>query len=91
MIADVVSDAVDLATENDREWFAANPERSYRVRLLVAGEIACPRVAGDGLWYVAVRQIRPGVRVRAAGYLYAPPHDEELDAEALFYHLRGGE
>ena len=45
----------------DAEWFAAHPDRHHLVRRKVAGEI--PAHLDFGKW-VAIRQVRPGVRIR---------------------------
>lgn len=48
----------------DKEWFAANPTRSFRIRRLFAGEF--PSDFSEGQTHVLVRQLRPGLRDKLA-------------------------
>jgi hypothetical protein len=54
--------AWDLTSAADTRWFKAHPDRKYRIRQALAGEL--PGVTADHM--VAVRQDFPGVRFRAA-------------------------
>jgi hypothetical protein len=47
----------------DRDWFAANPTRSHRLRRVFAGELIT--VDCDGMTHALVKQLEPGSRVRA--------------------------
>jgi hypothetical protein len=65
---------VDRALETDRRYFAKHTGRSYRLRPASPSEVEVLRVLsgphvtalpGHLAWFTAVRQIAPGVRVRA--------------------------
>jgi hypothetical protein len=55
---------------DDREWFAAHPQRSHRVRWMFDGETFDPSYATalakepDDRVIVIIKQIRPGLRAR---------------------------
>ncbi len=72
-------------SDEDRRWFARHPRRSYRLRPAFADE------APDGVtggWTI-VRQIAPGVRVRACVTLdHDDPDDGEANARRLFEQIR---
>jgi hypothetical protein len=56
---------IDRASELDRAWFERHPGRAYRIRPEIAGEhldAVCPR---DRLAMTLVKQVRPGLRMRA--------------------------
>jgi len=61
-------DALEAASEDDRLWFEAHPHRQHRIRPYMPGEgppghpDPVPR-PGHGL-FVAVRQVKPGIRMR---------------------------
>lgn len=57
---DVIPEIRDAASENDREWFEAHPERTCRVRHAIVGELP------NGPRWVVVFQIEPGARIRTA-------------------------
>jgi hypothetical protein len=65
--------------EEDRVFFEQHPERSHRLRLASANEIATFAVTGmapppsDLFWWVAVRRVRPGIRMRL-GFTGPAPH-----------------
>lgn len=46
--------------ENDRRWFAENPNRSFRFRRIYAGEF--PKHLLEGATHTIVRQVSPGLR-----------------------------
>ena len=50
----------------DRDWFAQNPRRSYRLRSATDAETAIPgpEPAGDTFIFAAVHQVFPGFRIR---------------------------
>ncbi len=76
--------AAEAASECDRAWFKAHPGRAHRIRRALFGEVP---LHPDLLCFVAVRQVAPGVRVRA-GFRRpppAPPHEPtEVEAAAIF-------
>ena len=63
---------VDKATEADRMFFERKPDRQHRVRLSHQAEIKQNEIiSGEPLpappgfaWFTAVRQVRPGARLR---------------------------
>ena len=66
--------SVDRVTEGDAKFFERFPERQHRVRLAAAAEIAQNAImaAGEDLtpvpgarWIVLVKQLQPGMRMRA--------------------------
>lgn len=79
-----VPEIADAASERDREWFARNPERRHRIRPFVPGELPVHAITGEGLWYVAVKSMRPGMRVRLAIHLAKAPSESEDTAERVF-------
>jgi len=71
-------------SDNDREWFRKHPKRSYRLRSALPEEVPDHRT---GLW-VIVRQVAPGLRVRAIVNLKIDdPKDDEATARRLFDEL----
>ena len=46
--AEAFSRACDIAQDDDRDWFAAHPGRSYRIRPMVPGEHPGDAVAFEG-------------------------------------------
>jgi hypothetical protein len=71
-------------SDDDRSWFACHPRRSYRLRPAFPDEVA-DIVAGG--WTI-VRQIAPGVRVRACVILdHDDPDDGEANARRLFKQI----
>ena len=60
---------------DDRDWFAANPKRSHRLRRMFAGE--WPPGTGDGMTHVLIKQLEPGMRVRVLAT--SPDHGAVLD------------
>jgi len=68
-------------SDDDRCWFARHPRRSYRIRPAFPDEVADTVTGG---WTI-VRQIAPGVRVRACVALdHDDPDDSEANARRLF-------
>jgi hypothetical protein len=70
----------------DREWFAAHPDRSHRLRRPFPGEMAT--LARDGRDerpddMIIVRQVAVGQRLRFACFGDAPLDDEEYLATAF--------
>jgi hypothetical protein len=60
------------APDQDAAWFEANPRRSHRVREYVRGEFPLHNIlAKDNGWRlgVAVRQVKPGVRIRTGFWI----------------------
>lgn len=50
------------ASALDKNWFAKNPGRSHRVRPALPDEV--PGASPHTIWFVAVRQIATGIRLR---------------------------
>jgi hypothetical protein len=75
--------AWELASDLDKEWFKANPNRSHRIRPAITDELP-----DDTSTHVAVvRQIFPGLRIRLLYVPHTPlPPGEgpEWIARALF-------
>lgn len=55
----------DAASDDDRAWFLAHPGATERLRRYRPGELG-PLLIPSSCEWVLVRQIRPGLRVRAA-------------------------
>jgi hypothetical protein len=73
------SRAMDAVSDDDRAWFAASPDRSYRLRPISEPERAIGNKAPPDLGvsnYVIVKQIKPGIRVRVSFKAY-PLHRPE--------------
>jgi hypothetical protein len=71
--AEAWSHACDVAQDDDRRWFLAHPDRSYRIRPMVPGEH--PGVPSPA--WCAVHQLRPGWRLRMLGGRGHAPLDTE--------------
>lgn len=74
-------EAIKLASESDRRWFVAHPERNHRLRRAVFAEAPAHP---DLLTFVLVKQIEPGVRARAVIYAASVPPCEPNEAEAAW-------
>ena len=83
----VITDSAILAivereSELDRVWFLRHPDRAHRVRRLIQGE---PPVDIAPLpAYVVVKQVAPGLRMKAAFYGTHEPCDCEDCAADLW-------
>ena len=64
------------ASNKDREWFEAHPDRNYYVRPTVPGEF--PEALLGQLWYTAVRQVRSGFRLRKGFQWFGEPAPQGL-------------
>jgi len=85
--SDAPDAALEAASEDDQAWFEANPGRSYRVRPQVPGEwtdAALNRLPQGRLWFTAVHQVKPGVRMRLPISLDSEPEPNERAASRLF-------
>ena len=79
----------DAASDDDRRWFRANPDRTLRLRFALPGEL------GLGLppasITVLVKQLAPGVRARGLILRYwlarFPPPDSLPDDDTLRFVL----
>ena len=90
-VADIDEAAMDRASEADREWFERHPGREYHVRPFVPGELPVHGIPGDGRWIIAVRSVRPGMRVRLPLFVrYMPPDDEDVAAAVFRVAFDGG-
>jgi hypothetical protein len=68
-------------SDDDRRWFEQHPRRSYLLRPAFPDEVADTVTGG---WTI-VRQIAPGIRVRAVVVLdHDDPDDGEVNARRLF-------
>jgi hypothetical protein len=61
---------------DDRKWFSANPDRQFRIRPMIPGELG--EIEGDA---VASHWPAPGRSFRVAFTLARPLPDEDLDEE----------
>jgi hypothetical protein len=82
-------DIQEKTTQEDARWFEKHPNRSYRIRKYVAGEMA--RAATTPPWgrwdrWTLVKQLAPGVRARLV--VHAPsgfvPYDTDENIAELF-------
>jgi hypothetical protein len=55
---------LDWLSADDRRWFAARPDRSFRLRKPAPRELEM--LGGSGTSHVLVRQVEPGFRMRLA-------------------------
>lgn len=64
---------IDRVTAADRKFFERHPDRSHRLRLAAEAEAEIAQLGAEetlpaGIrWFVAVRQVAPGMRLRAFG------------------------
>jgi hypothetical protein len=88
--------AVDRALDSDRRFFDQHPSRSYRLRPAFPPEVEVLAVLNEPkqidlppnwIWFVAVRQILPGVRVRAFGAMAPRGGDDPPEAECRAFYL----
>lgn len=70
-------------------WFEQHPARTYRVRPALTGELPCMPPPSAGWSWIVVKQIQPGVRVRASFTTDAIVLDSEQRARALFHCVVG--
>lgn len=91
---DTQSTAVARALRDDAEWFTIHPDRNYRAREALPGEIWAtfgPLVfAGTGVERVVVRQLIPGVRSRLPFISPTPPPDHEAGLEIMYELIERG-
>ena len=79
--------AHDLASADDRAWFAKNQGRNYRIRRAFMGE---GRMHPDMLAFIAIKQVAPGARVRVGFFRPGPTPETEAPegtAEFIFGEL----
>jgi hypothetical protein len=70
LIAD--DEKAGIGSVSDAEFFRRNPNRTYRMRLATTNEIAAAAIVlgrqdredDHLLWFMAVKQIAPGIRLR---------------------------
>jgi hypothetical protein len=81
----VRSHLLDAASEDDRLWFERHAGRNHRIRAPIGGERAfLPPLQPGCSWLVIIRQIRPGVRVKASlQWIGAQPLNSERVATRL--------
>ena len=83
-----VASAMDEASEDDRRWFEAHPHRQHRIRLWRPGEgppgYEPPATRLGWKWFVAVRQLRPGLRARLNFEAEGQPATGERAAARIF-------
>jgi hypothetical protein len=68
-----------LATDEDKNWFAANPHRSYRLRPPLIGEKFVWEGDVTRASAVLVKQIQPGLRMRVSINLDRPLCEVDTD------------
>lgn len=68
---------IKLASESDARWFEQHPNRAHRLRPAFRGEMR-----GDG--WIAIRQIQPGLRIRAQFWPVGVPPLDEATAHSVF-------
>lgn len=93
-----LSARIDRIIESDRRFFRRKPWRRHRVRLASGPEIevqslltGCPRVLPPkNAYYIAVRQIQPGMRVRVLFASTAGNDTDIPEAEARWIYERFG-
>jgi hypothetical protein len=86
-ISDASDAALEAASEDDRAWFEANPNRSFRARPQVPGEWpagALSRLPHGQFWFTVINQVKPGVRMRLPISVEAEPDPDERAASVLF-------
>ena len=78
--------AMTVASNSDRDWFAQHPDRSHRLRVAHPGEVAALDASANksATWWVVTRQLAPGVRLRTAFRPPLPPPDDETIGQVLF-------
>jgi hypothetical protein len=74
----------DAASDCDRIWFERHPGRHTYIRGFMPGELPLTMMSGDGVQCVAVRQMKPGARMRLPVYLPRMPGDSEYNAARIF-------
>jgi hypothetical protein len=77
------ADAMDVVSDNDRDWFAANPDRNYRLRFASKPErVTHPYnpETPDNCKYVVIQQVEVGKRIRVL-FDARRPYPENLDDE----------
>jgi hypothetical protein len=86
--------ALQRAMDEDRRYSRRHPTRNHWVRRMHLGEmpIEAPVLSTpDGRWFTAVRQIGPGLRVRA--FFEQDKHFDtdltEAQAQWVFNHVSG--
>jgi len=90
------SAAIDIVSDADREWFAANPGRKFRLRPSATVEIVFHICCGlnedfGSNAYTLVRQIEPGSRLRLpfrTQAIHRPEHYGENACATLFAELQ---
>lgn len=81
--------AIDRASESDRQFFEANPRRHFRIRLAIQRELPGLMTPEKGWAHIVVRQIQVGVRMRLSFVAPTILVDGEKLAEAIFADLIG--
>ena len=80
------SAGLDVVTDGDRAWFAANPGRDFRLRPIAEAEVGVhlrrkPDEGSGHAAYTLVYQIKPGIRSRICFTAY-PLHQPETFCDA---------
>lgn len=72
--------------DDDRRWFETHPRRTHRRRPMSPGELPLKRLPDGTVAVVIVRQVEPGIRVKAlcATPLDKPPSDHDEGLSILF-------
>ena len=81
---------IDRASDLDRAWFERHPGRAYRIRPEIAGEhleAVCPP---GRLALTLVKQVRPGLRMRAPLWTKRRPCSCDACLDALWERVTPG-
>jgi hypothetical protein len=81
--------AMEASRQDDREWFEAHRPRQYRVRPYILGEMPELKLVPqpDRHWFVAVRQLEAGARMRRPFLAEGGPSNDEHVASRIFATL----
>ena len=81
----IFREAVDRASESDRNWFELNPSRLFRLRDVMPYEHIGPTKAPpDGMsWRTLVARVGPGMRWRAVLSVPAELENDDADDQQL--------
>ena len=85
-------DVAEAAADRDRQWFDRNPERRYRVRGFVPGELPVSLPVRSGVWCVVVIRLGTDARSRArlpVWFERMPPDEDDVLASVVG-RLRNG-
>jgi glutathione S-transferase len=84
-----MTEAIKLASESDRLFFEANPDRHFRLRPARDGAFLEARAASRRWLFVAVAEWQPGVRARAPFFTSVVLSDSEAIGPSIFSQMGG--